>query len=193
MILNRSKLKLLIAIIIVLSGAGFAFIHLKNNLPASIKEVSDKILNESNNLFKSGTVSNTETYNSNKFKFSFGYPKGFSVSSFADGGGETVLIKNAAKNNGFQIHIAPFDEPDTQNSGLTKERILKDIPDMVINNAADITLEGKKALSFTSQDELAKETLNVWLVHGKYLYQITAYKNFEKDFKEILLSWQFLY
>ena len=88
---------------------------------------------------------------------------------------------------GFQIFIAAFDEPGP----ITKERILKDIPDMVISNEKEILVGGERALSFTSQDDLGNETQETWLVHSGNLYQISVFPSFEKELLEILKTWKF--
>ena len=138
-------------------------------------------------------------YKNDQFGFLFNHPEGFNISDFDDGGGKIILVKNVGSsvsnisnisNNseeGFQIFIAAFDEPGP----ITKERILKDIPDMVISNEKEILVGGERALSFTSQDDLGGETREIWLVHGGFLYQIKGYKNFEEELLEILNTWKF--
>jgi len=135
-------------------------------------------------------------YENDQYGFSFSYPEGFNISDFEEGGGKVILVKNVGSSvsnnsnnyeNGFQIFIAAFDEPGP----ITKERILKDIPDMTIGGEQYIDIGGERALSFTSQDDLGGETREIWMVHGGYLYQIKGYKNFEEKMIEVLKTWKF--
>ena len=161
-------------------------------------------------------------YVNSQYGFSFSYPEGFNISDFDDGGGKIILVQSNGSDTtyktdttdesygGFQIFIAGFDEPGP----ITKERILKDIPDMVIINEKEILVGGEKALSFISQDELGGEMREIWVVHpvrsrspeatadpladrtsngasGGYLYQIMGYRNFEKELLEIMKTWRF--
>ncbi len=148
-------------------------------------------------------ISGWQKYENSQYGFSFSYPGSSNVSDFADSGGKMILFKNAASDNGFQIFITAFDEPFDSTQGksgpITKERILKDIPDMAISGDEYIniggfdklTASGEKALSFISQDDLGGKTREIWAVHDGYLYQIKAYENFEKQMMEILSSWRF--
>ena len=98
-----------------------------------------------------------------------------------------ILVKNAASDNGFQIFITAFDESGV----ITKERILKDIPDAVINGDEYIDIGGEKALSFISQDDLGGKTREIWAVHSGYLYRIKAYESFEEELFKIIKTWKF--
>ncbi len=127
-------------------------------------------------------------YKNDQYGFSFSYPgEGFNVSDFTDSGGKIILVKNAASDNGFQIFIIAFDEPGV----MTKERILRDIPDMAISGDEYVNIGGEKALSFVSQDDLGGKTREIWLVRGGWLYRIKAYESFEKQMMEILDTWKF--
>ena len=135
-------------------------------------------------------------YENSQYGFSFGQPDGFNISDFEEGGGKVILVKNVGSSvsnnsnnyeNGFQIFIAAFDEPGP----ITKERILKDIPDMIINGEQYIDVGGERALNFTSQDDLGGETREIWMVHGGFLYQVKGYKNFEEKMIEVLKTWKF--
>ena len=135
-------------------------------------------------------------YENDQYGFSFSYPEGFNISDFEEGGGKVILVKNVGSSvsnnsnnyeNGFQIFIAAFDEPGP----ITKERILKDIPDMKIVGEQYIDVGGERALNFTSQDDLGGETREIWMVHGGFLYQVKGYKNFEEKMIEVLKTWKF--
>lgn len=154
----------------------------------------------------------SETYTNPKYGFSFRYSKEFSVSEFTEGEVDIILTKDAT-GDGFQISIKPFDEPFNSaqdNSGplavsrsasssrprgssnpITKERILKDIPNMVISNDKLITLSGASALSFKSKDDSVGETLEIWFVRGGNLYQISAFPSFGDKLEKIIKTWRF--
>lgn len=112
----------------------------------------------------------TRNYTHPGYGFSFEYPDGWNVSSFAEGEGETVLIQP-----GVQIYISIFDEEET---ALTKERILADIPDLKIENDKQIKIANTiDALSFDSANQGGQNTKEVWFVYNRFLYQISAAGN----------------
>lgn len=166
--MNNIKIKIFAAIIVTVLAVSAVYYFVKNR-PAQV------------------LLKGQEIYKSDQFGFSFSYPKGFNVSDFADGGGKTILIKNAASDNGLQIFIVTFDEPGP----ITKERILKDIPDMAISSDEYISIGGEQAFSFISQDDLGGKTREIWFVHNGNLYRVKAYESFEKELLKILSSWQF--
>ncbi len=114
------------------------------------------------------SVDGVKTFQHPGYGFSFEYPKDWNVSSFSEGEGETILVQSSE--TGVQIYISPFDEPET---ALTKERILKDIPEMVINNDQPIKFAGLSALRFDSVSQSGQNTREVWFAHNGFLYQIS--------------------
>ncbi len=189
--MTNTKLKIFAAIIVaVLAGSAafwfFLFRDIETFKPLELfggradKSASDERSNQRD-------ISGWQKYENSQYGFSFSYPGSSNVSDFADSGGKMILFKNAASDNGFQIFITAFDE-----SGIiTRERILKDIPDMAINNDSYIDISGKRALSFESQDELGKKTIEIWLAYGGYLYQIMGYENFKEELLKIMKTWKF--
>lgn len=134
----------------------------------------------------------THTYSNKKYGFSFHYPDGFNVSEFAEGElGDIVLMQGPSKNNiqaGFQIFIAPFDEPGP----ITKERILQDEPTMMVENGQSIILpSGIPAFAFLSKNQSLGHTLEVWFVHNGYLYQISTYASLIDFMTAILGTFSF--
>ncbi len=197
--MTNTKLKIFAAIIVaVLAGSAafwfFLFRDIETFKPLELfggradKSASDERSNQRD-------ISGWQKYENSQYGFSFSYPGSSNVSDFADSGGKMILFKNAASDNGFQIFITAFDEPFDSTQGksgpITKERILKDIPDMAISGDEYVNIGGEKALSFISQDDLGGKTREIWAVHNGYLYQIKAYENVEKQMMEILSSWRF--
>lgn len=201
--MTNTKLKIFAAIIVIaLSGAAFWFFMLpdieifKSLNIETFKSLNFKSLNPENQRSTpldqdlTGQVSEksanmSETYSNSKYGFSFHYSKEFNTSEFSEGDRDVILVKDET-GDGFQISITPFDEPGP----ITKERILKDIPDMRINSDKEISVGGEKALSFSSKEE-SLETLEIWFVHLGNLYQISAFASFEKQMMKILDTWRF--
>jgi len=145
-----------------------------------------------------------KTYTHPGYGFSFDYPGGWNVSSFAEGEGEVVLIQPVRSqpsgtaavppvaertSNGLQIYISMFDEEETS---LTKERILADIPDMLIENDKQIKIANAiDALSFDSANEAGDKTKEVWFVYNSFLYQITAAAGSEATLNTIIQTWSY--
>ena len=186
--MKNIKIKIFAAIIVAVLAAAAVY-YFKgepaNNYFSDLKQLGQKFSGSTAPAAESIEVE--PRYKNDQYGFSFGQPDGFNVSDFDEGDGKIILVKKAASDNGFQIYITPFDEPGP----ITKERILKDIPDMSISNEKEISVGGEKALNFTSQDDLGGETREIWMVHGGYLYQIKGYKNFEEKMIEVLKTWKF--
>src|SRR3989338_3330327 len=205
--MKNLRIKIFAAIIVVILAGGVVYYFAKNQNLA-LRTWNLEFWQSSNNQAPSSDIpssnnqapSSNNQYKNDQFGFSFGYPEGFNISDFDDGGGKIILVKNVGSsvsnisnisNNseeGFQIFIAAFDEPGP----ITKERILKDIPDMVISNEKEILVGGERALSFTSQDDLGNETQETWLVHSGNLYQISVFPSFEKELLKIIKTWKFI-
>lgn len=169
------KLKIFIAIaVIVLAGSGaFWFFFYRDIKTEGQRNISVPISDKSADM--------SEAYTNQKYGFSFSHPKEFSVSEFTESSVDVILVKDATSSGVFQISVSPFDEPGP----VTKERILKDIPNMVITNDKIISVGGEKALSFKSKDE-SGETSEIWFIRGGNLYQITALPDFENKMDKIL-------
>ena len=195
--MKNIKIKIFAAIIVAVLAAAAVY-YFKgepaNNYFSDLKQLGQKFSGSTAPAAESIEVE--PRYKNDQYGFSFGQPDGFNVSDFDEGDGKIILVKNVGSSvsnnsnnyeNGFQIFIAAFDEPGP----ITKERILKDIPDMIINGEQYIDIGGERALSFTSQDDLGGETREIWMVHGGYLYQIKGYKNFEEKMIEVLKTWKF--
>lgn len=128
-------------------------------------------------------------YTDSQYNFSFQYPKDFTATKFKEGeDGDTILIQQKGGEGGFQIFIAPFDEEGP----LTKERILQDLPDIVIKNAENRVLKnGIPALIFFSEEASLGETREIWFINNGYLYQVTATKEIDSLVAQIIATWKF--
>ena len=193
--MKNIKIKIFAAIIIAILASGTVYYFRGKtaiNYFSDLKQLGQKFSGSATSTAESIEVQ--PQYKNDQYGFSFGYPEGFNISDFDDGGGKIILVKNVGSSvsnnseNGFQIFIAAFDEPGP----ITKERILKDIPDMTIGGEQYIDIGGERALSFTSQDDLGNETQETWLVHSGNLYQISVFPSFEKELLKIIKTWKFI-
>lgn len=134
-------------------------------------------------------INEYQTYTNSTYNFSFKYPEGFTVANFQEGEyGETILVRKKEGKESLQIFISPFDEP----SPLTKERILEDLPDMLVENAQQRLLKnGAVGLIFFSQESSLGRTREVWFVHNGYLYQVSTYAELDSWLAGILATWRF--
>ena len=131
-----------------------------------------------------------QTYTSDKYNFSFNYPKGLQASSIPSDSGDVVVVADS-KGLGFQIYITPFDEPI---SVLSVERIKKDATDLAILNPQDVILgadaKAGKGVAFLDGDGL-QANRQVWFIYAGHLYQITAPVDFDATLQNVLNTWKF--
>jgi len=136
-------------------------------------------------------------YANYKYKFSLEYPKELKTESFLEkDGSEIILFKSDDLVNspkvGFQIFIIPF----TGDGILTKERILRDLPNVFIEDFKPILLgtltnKQQEAFLFWSRDPVLGKTREVWFTRGEYLYEITTYEHLDSWLAKILSTWRF--
>lgn len=197
--MNLAKSKLFyIVLILILIFAG-AYLIWKSSSKYEYQGVSSAeggqvlALLDNKNLMGSIDINEYQIYNNSKYNFSFKYPEGFTVANFQEGEyGETILIRLAHSTDlrqvSFQIFISPFDEPGS----LTKERILEDLPDMVVEDVQQRLLKnGVPGLIFFSQESSLGKTREVWFIHNEYLYQVSTYAELDGWLASILSTWRF--
>jgi len=96
------------------------------------------------------------------YGFSFECPADWSTDLFKDEGGEVAVVQNSE--TAILIYIYPFDEPGP----ITKERILRDVPDMKMANGRQIKIAGAiDGLSFDSGEREMGPTKEIWFVYNK--------------------------
>ena len=188
------KIALIILAIALLFGAIYFVVSNKKS-PQS-EEVSNNI-NEYQSVSgneQTFTIAQSEDgenniYTDSQYKFSFEYPKNFTATKFQEGEeGDTILVQEKESKKSFQIFISPFDEPGP----LTKERILQDLPDLIINNPEQRVLKnGAVALIFFSEEESLGETREIWFIHNNHLYQVTTTKDLDSLVADIISTWRF--
>ena len=124
-------------------------------------------------------------YYSLDHNFSFDAPKGFSFTDIPDAKGDVVLVEGSAGES-FQVFITAFDE----SGPLTPERIKRDLPQKIVQDPRSATLDGTKAIAFSSR-EGTEDVFEVWFVHSGSLYQITTTAEFAPTLQGILQTWKF--
>ena len=186
---------IIVAVVVLLLSGAIIFLNLNKKSPQSeensineYQPVSDSI-RDTYTLTPSKEDSANNVFADSYYGFSFEYPKDFTASKFKEGeDGDTILVQEKGGKNGFQVFIAPFDEPGP----LTRERILRDLPDMIIRNAEHRVLKnGIPALIFFSEEPSLGETREIWFIYGGYLYQITATKEIDGLVAQIVATWKF--
>ena len=180
--INFMKKVFFIVILIAVLGGGFlAWRRLHTNTPARGGEKA----------LQTSAVQQNETpiYTDPKSRFSFTYPAGYVAHPIEEGNiGETLLVqKGTGPKTAFQIFISEFDEPGP----ITKARILKDVPDMVVNEPTEAIIgkERVTAFIFKSKEPSVGDTREIWLVAGGYLYQITAPIDLDPEVAEMMKTW----
>jgi len=126
--------------------------------------------------------------------FSFEYPADFTVGSFKDAEGETILMRysgdakdaTGAKRE-FQIYLSPQDE----DFAVTKEKILADAPEVVVDNPQTVSVGQTQGLFFASKSASLGATAELWFERAGWLYQITGYPESADVMKGLAGTWAF--
>lgn len=192
----------ILAIIILLAGALGAFLILRKNPVQPSEETGNEIAGQEKTFTVAPSEDNKENniYTDSQYKFSFEYPKDFTVTKFKEGEeGDTILVQKQGSKDGFQIFISSFDEPGP----LTKERVKQDLPDLKMENPEQRVLKnGVPALIFFSEEASLGQTREIWFIHpvrnpdsngasNYYLYQVSTYKELDSLVAAIISTWKF--
>ncbi|MEK9147478.1 MAG: hypothetical protein AAB593_01020 [Patescibacteria group bacterium] len=132
------------------------------------------------------TSSKNDIYINNQYGFSFEHPITITVGAFKDEDGDTVLIQEKNGSKSVQIFIIPFDEQGP----ISKERILQDLPNIVIKDKREGILSGDKAISFFSKHETIGDTFEVWFISNNNLYQIITKAETFRFLADIMKTWK---
>lgn len=157
---------------------------------------------ESPDLFSDGNLPSSvvaelgeaQKYENSENDFIFSYPEKLKVTETPLGGiegapaGKVILVESGELGKGFEIIVLPFDEAGP----ITKERILKDLPNLVIQKEKRVSVgEGIDALSFESETSDIGPTYEVWFIHKGSIYQARTYRDFGPIMEEILKTLKF--
>ena len=198
----KYKTRIIIFSVLVLLVAGALFLGVKYfgkegsdiSITSATSTAPPKIFPETIPEAEQKTLDLPRTFSHPLYKFSFNYPAGFTANILpsTEAGGETIVVQNQSKNAGFQIHLEPYDDSDTE---ITAERLARDIPEMkikepqevVIGSYEDQMLVGR-GLAWIASDTGTRE---VWFIFSGTLYQITAPMENDALLKRVLGTWQF--
>jgi len=190
--MNKKTKIIIIAGIILLVGALGAFLILRKNPVQPGEETGNgNEIPGQDKTFEITAAKNKENsvYTDSQYKFSFEYPKDFTVTKFKEGEeGDTILVQKKGSKDGFQIFISPFDEPGP----LTEERVKQDLPDLKMENPEQRVLKNNvPALIFFSEETSLGKTREIWFVYSDYLYQVSTYKELDSLVAAIISTWKF--
>lgn len=130
----------------------------------------------------------TEEYRNERYGFSYWHTPGATVTEYDEGGGAaTIVHENLEKVRGMQVFIVPYHEET-----ISEERFLADVPSGVRENVENTTLDGVRAVTFTSYDVTLGETREIWVIKDGYLFEITTFKGVGNWFEPIIQSWRFI-
>ncbi|MBD3282063.1 MAG: hypothetical protein GF387_00400 [Candidatus Portnoybacteria bacterium] len=193
--MNKKNKKLIILIILILIIIIGIYLIIPKQKEEPLKQDSSE--NEfQNKQLQSQTFEIKETNNperklyiDSQYNFSFQYPSSFVINKFQEAENtSTILVQEKETKKSFQIFISYFDEPGP----LTKERILKDLPDLKIENPQQRVLKnGIVALIFFSEESSIGKTREIWFVYKDNLYQISTYKELDQLTAQMLQTWEF--
>lgn len=138
-----------------------------------------------------GLAPTLETFTDEIGRFSFQYPKEFLVTTQSMGDfGDAILVRDPQSKLEIQIAIFAFDEDEA----LIRERILLDLPDMIIEKEQNVLIGEKKdisALLFSSSDPDVGNTKEVWFARAGFLYQVSTLAENEVALGTFLEKWYF--
>ena len=193
---KKTIIIIIIAVIVILLSGAIIFLLLNKKSPQGGQELNNSANDNSQVSENAGekvsqvseAVNGYWTYTNFRYKFSFQCPEAFNVTDFDEEDTQTILVSKKDTKDGFQIFIAPFDEPGP----ITKERILEDLPDFKIESPEQRLLKnGETALIFFTEDSSVGKTREIWFVHNGYLYQITTIQAFDAQLVQIMNTWKF--
>ena len=173
------------------NGSVFPTVVGENSGNTDSASLTDTSLKDEADAFANADLS--EIYEDPTYGFSLKYPSGLEpILIPADPESDTVdmfIFEQNGTGLGFQIIVSEFLE---ENADITPERILKDIPDMVIKKPEEVNLgEGRgKGTTFLDGEEGNSETnRQIWFAANGHLFQITSMPVFDKAMQKILATW----
>ena len=187
MLQNKSQRFFLFAVVIILSGIALVLLGSHKKI-FNVGDTSVSLNGESQH----GDASTKKVYLHSDSSFTFSIPGDFNYSNLAetqDGGAQAesvIFVGNSASRN-FQIHISDYGD----NTPLTPQIILKDIPDLLIESPEKIAVGGSQGIVFISgPKDGTLRTREIWFTHNGKLFQISTYKDFDNQMVDILSTWK---
>ena len=97
-----------------------------------------------------------------------------------------VLFEDPSSGQGFDVFIAPYDEPK-----ITQQTFEMDEPSGVMDDPTDITVDGAPATEFSSTNPVMGASQEIWFLHAGFLYEVTAPQSLDSWLLQIMETWQF--
>ena len=119
--------------------------------------------------------------------FSFGYPDSLKVGAEEDSatGATTITVQDASSHVGFQISVRAWDGTD-----ITAEKINADLPEIGAHSFQPVSLDGTPGLAFAASDAFFGESIQIWLIRGDLLYQMSTYATQGPLLSKVLGTWK---
>lgn len=197
MVIPKIKIIILVAIVAV-AVAGtygyFFFVSPSSGNDLTLIEKSSPVAEYSDTVSATAQVDQTQKaaeetyeYRNTARGFSLAFPQGLSLKEYDEGDGTyTIVFEDAAGEKGFQIFFTPY-----LGDGITQSRILKDVPSGKFTAPVEIVIAGgTHALAFFSTGPFG-EMREVWFLHGGFLFEVTAPKEFDEWLASIMQTWRF--
>jgi hypothetical protein len=127
-------------------------------------------------------------YSNPQYHFSVYYPPNLQLHTYnEEGGGFTAAFQNPTTNVGFEVYVTPYSA--TQ---ITEQEFKLDEPSGVDNQPTPVTIDGVPATMFYGSNSVMGDTREIWFIHGRFLYEVTTYKQLDSWLAPIMQTWQFI-
>lgn len=177
---KKWKIVFIITLIFVVLVSGLLFFNgntfkrdvVGQDISINIEETTD--INDNNVLYRHPELN-----------FTIEYPRELRALLFKEkDGSETIVFQESKdKNKGFQFFIQSFEEGEV----LTQQKILEDLPNITIEEPQEVVIGSNiRALIFWANDSNLGRTREVWFSNNGYLYEVTAYADFDLELAKIL-------
>lgn len=127
-------------------------------------------------------------YHNLALHFSIFYPAAMGKTEYyEDSGAYTVLFTDDSQGRDFQIFARPYGKAQ-----ITQEQFLLDEPSGVRENPVGISIDSIPAQKFYSKNNAMGDSVEVWFIHGGYLFEVTTYKEDDARLSQIINTWKFI-
>jgi hypothetical protein len=126
-------------------------------------------------------------YHNLTLHFSLFYPAGMGTTEYYEDSGAYTVLFMGAQEKSFQVFARPYDK-----SQITQEQFLFDEPSGVRDGSTDVSIDGVSAEKFYSTNSAMGDTVEVWFIHGGFLFEVTTYKEDDAWLSQIMSTWKFI-